>query len=900
MGYDAHNNQLIPTNVADAQAAGFLGTGLKIGVMDSGVDPNDQALNASDATHRDKIAWFKSYVPGVADSSAVNDNFGHGTTASQLIAGDAYSDSTAGIQFNGGVAPGSSLYEAQICYGYGTSGGEVCHPSSQAYTDLVAQGVKVINESFGGSTDVTKYPGGATNSTAKTTYDMLSAVKDKGVLQVFGTGDDSSLQNPGIYAGLPYLFPDMQPYIIAVTGVGIDANGKPTGLYTELGGPTPCGVAAKWCLSAPAQVYTVPADPAFTTGYSVGTSAATAIVTGVTAQVWQAFPWMSAPNMSDTVLTTATPIPNCPDTQCGWGMVDAARAVQGPAEFAFGNFDADIPSGTTSTFANDIGGSGSLTLSGPGTLVVTGSGTWTGGTSIDAGTLMVDGSVASDVNVAAGATLAGIGTVNANVVNAGTVTSSGSAAGKGLTITGNLTDQSGSTTAVALGDPLKVSGTASLDGTMKVLAAPSGYTVQSTETLLTAGSVSGTFQNLTFDSGVFYTGTLQYTPTKVSVALTSTVAAATVFGSPLASPQTVQSAANVQSAIDVSNQWIKNGQTAGHEAWIQDAGRFLSAPTVANAVVSLNSLSGEVYASSRAVEVQQSLATADAIANREHAQAVEGQPGLWIQSLGPDGAMTGGGYDPATFRAGGTLVGFGGKMFGGLSAGVVSGRSRVWSQLAGLGGRVDAREDLMGAYARWGAANGLYVAGRFSYTTVRSQVMRTLLLGETLSGLSAQRTDQVTVTTLEGGRTMHVGTATLAPYVSVADLHLHQDAFTEMGSAMGLAAPQQANDVTYASVGVRYGQRFDSSLGQSSLEGYAAWRRVFSGNDLSMTASFAGVPSQTFATQGQNLSRNVGMVGMHWNTRVNHRWSWFLDTDYLMGGGSMDGVETNAGITMAF
>jgi len=147
---------------------------------------------------------------------------------------------------------------------------------------------------------------------------------------------------------------------------------------------------------------------------------------------------------------------------------------------------------------------------------------------------------------------------------------------------------------------------------------------------------------------------------------------------------------------------------------------------------------------------------------------------------------------------------------------------------------------------------------------------------------------------------MRVGTATLAPYVSVADLRLHQDAFTEMGSAMGLAAPQQVSDVTYASVGVRYGQRFDSSLGQSSLQGYSAWRRDFIGTELAMTVSFAGVPSQTFATQGQNLSRNVGMVGMHWNTQVNHRWSWFLDTDYLMGGGNLDRIEAHAGISMAF
>jgi autotransporter-associated beta strand protein len=887
---------LIPTSVLPAQQAGFLGTGVKVGIMDSGIDPDDPTLNASDQSGRNKVAWFKSYDPDVSDPTAENDNFGHGTTGAQLIAGDPYTDSSTDVVFKGGVAPGSSLYVAQICWGY--PAGEVCHPSSGAYSDLIDQGVKVINESFGDTQDVTTISSGS--SKAQQTYNMLKPVKDAGILQVFGTGDTSTSQNPGVYAGLPYLFPSMQPYIIAVTGVGIGQDGKPTGLYTENGGPTPCGVAADWCLSAPAQIYSVPVPPGFTTGYSVGTSSATAIVTGVTAQVWQAFPWMTAPNMSDTVLTTATPIPGCDKNHCGWGMVNAEKAVKGPGQFAFGEFNAKIPSGTTSTFGNDIGGDGSLTLSGPGTLKLTGTNTWTGGTSLDAGMLLVEGSVASDVGVAAGATLAGTGTVAANVVNAGTVTSSSSAAGQGFTITGDLTDQSGSTTAVALGVPLTVGGTANLDGTMEVLAAPSDYTVHSTETLVNAGDISGTFADLSFASGVFYTGTLDYTSTEVTVTLSPVVDAATVLATPLASPQTLQSARNVQSAIDVSNHWILNNQTAGHEAWIQDAGRFLSAPTTANAVASLNSLSGEIYATSRALEVEQSLATDMAMANREHAQAVQGQQGIWVQSLGPTGSVAGNGYDPATYRGGGNLMGVGGPITGNFSAGLVAGRSRVWSQMAGLGGRLDARQNVAGAYARWGTGVGYYLTGRVSYTTIRSQVQRELLLGETLTGLSAQRNDHVTVTTLEGGRTWNFGAATLAPYVSVAGLHLQQDAFSEQGSAMGLAAPSQADNVYFGTVGVRFGQEFAWAGGRSSLEGYAGYRHVFSGADLSMAASFSGVPEAVFAAAGQDLSRNIGIVGAHWTNVVSDRWGWFLGADYRTGSGTADPLEAHVGVTVAF
>lgn len=409
--YDPHNNQLIPTGALDAQKAGFTGAGIKVGVLDSGVDPTDPALNASDATHRNKVAWFKSYDPSVTDPTAPNDNFGHGTVTSQLIAGDAYSNSADKVQFNGGVAPGADLYVAQACYGYGSASGEACHPTAQVYNDLIAQGVKVISSAFSDSGDVTQYAGGASNPTAASTYALLHPVAQAGVLQIFGTGESGKVANPGIDAGLPYLFPDMQPSIIAVTVVALDANGKPTGLYTDGNGATPCGVAAQWCLSAPAEVYTVPASPAFTTGHSVGTSSGTAIVTGVAAQVWQAYPWMTAANMSDTLLTTATPIPGCPASQCGWGMVNAAKAVNGPAQFAFGDFDANIPSGATATFANDIGGAGSLTLSGPGTLMLTGNDTYSGGTTINAGALFIGnngttGSIAGDVTIGTNGTLA--------------------------------------------------------------------------------------------------------------------------------------------------------------------------------------------------------------------------------------------------------------------------------------------------------------------------------------------------------------------------------------------------------------------------------------------------------------------------------------------------------------
>jgi fibronectin-binding autotransporter adhesin len=74
------------------------------------------------------------------------------------------------------------------------------------------------------------------------------------------------------------------------------------------------------------------------------------------------------------------------------------------------------PSSGSTTFSGSIGGPISLVKSGIATQVLAGASTYTGGTAVSNGTLLVNGSITGAVSVASGATLGGTGAITGNVM----------------------------------------------------------------------------------------------------------------------------------------------------------------------------------------------------------------------------------------------------------------------------------------------------------------------------------------------------------------------------------------------------------------------------------------------------------------------------------------------------
>lgn len=153
------------------------------------------------------------------------------------------------------------------------------------------------------------------------------------------------------------------------------------------------------------------------------------------------------------------------------------------------------------TYANVISGTGSLTKSGSGTLTLSGDNTYSGATTVNAGTLNVTGSSSSTpVTVNSGATLEGVGTIK-SLTNYGTV-KPGNSVGI-LNLNGGAFTQGASgrleieVESISIYDEIIGASTASLDGTLKTTTSGS-YTIGNTLSgiIRTAGGITGTFSFL--------------------------------------------------------------------------------------------------------------------------------------------------------------------------------------------------------------------------------------------------------------------------------------------------------------------------------------------------------------------------------------------------------------------
>jgi subtilisin family serine protease len=288
----------------DAWAAGYDGTGVKVAVLDTGID-------ASHPDFAGHIAATQSFIPG----ETAADGYGHGTHVASIVAG---SGAASGGQYKG-IAPGAQLLIGKVLDNTGTgTDSEIIAGMQWA----AAQGAKVANLSLGGA---------PTNGTDPLSQALNQISQSSGTLFVVAAGNNGAPESVDA--------PGSADQALTVGAVDKTAPYNLASYSSQ--GPRLGDHAVKPDITAPgSNIIAAAAKGSYLanaldpngTGYMPlsGTSMATPHVTGAAAILAEEHPDWTAQQLKDDLVSTADPNPATPVTGQGGGMVDLRRAIATP------------------------------------------------------------------------------------------------------------------------------------------------------------------------------------------------------------------------------------------------------------------------------------------------------------------------------------------------------------------------------------------------------------------------------------------------------------------------------------------------------------------------------------------------------------------------------------------
>lgn len=536
------------------------------------------------------------------------------------------------------------------------------------------------------------------------------------------------------------------------------------------------------------------------------------------------------------------------------------------------------------------GGDGvdTLTLDGTGSfgnsvnfekLVISG-GRWTlsstndfseGGTVTSGATLVNQGSILGALTVDQGGVYAGGGAVGGLTVNGSLLTNTGLGVAK---VNGDLNFGSGSSLVYGVNAdgssaPISVSGIAHLNGATLSIAPSAGeYPWKSQYTVLTAGTVDGTFGKVTSDYA-FLTPTLSYSATSVGLTYTRNDVAFAQY------TQTGNGAAAARSLDSLgSNNRLYSALLNTSTGTAGSAIEQLSASNTANLAAA--TLSGSAQVGSTMLGAMQSMGSNAGLLVGLNEQdtpmlAATGVPQglrnlndpnalsrLWVQALGSYGKVDGShGGSELEQRTGGGVLGLDWAAGSDWRLGLLGGYSSTRLDATGLDGKVNSWH--AGAYAmRQSGPLALRLGA--AYSAHKGDSKRDVTFGSFDERLKGDYDADSQQAFAELGYAMGSGRLSAEPFANLGYQRYHREGYREKGGDAALAVDSDTQDNLSSTFGVRLAHLGQLDNGMSlTPRASLGWRHVYGDVDTRTRQAFiAG--GDAFSVEGSALDRDSLVV----------------------------------------
>lgn len=294
-----------------AYEQGWTGAGIKVGILDSGIDYNHFDL-------KNNIVGVYSVLSYSDLAKQGYDDFRHGTQVAGVIAAEKNNSGVLGVAYEADIISVKVLNQS----GSGTYAN--VGAGAKIATDT---GAKVTNISSGGSfsLDTSMYVSGFDYAVSHDNS-LIFAAGNQGTKCTFNGSTYSGCNFPG---ALPLIYPELLKKSGAWIVVGsVDKNGNMSS-YSNTAGLQKdfFMVAPGGNISTSELIYTT--KPGDTYGYTYGTSFAAPMVTGAFALLAQKYPFLTGAQIRDILFSTATDLGAVGvDDIFGHGSLNISKAMQ--------------------------------------------------------------------------------------------------------------------------------------------------------------------------------------------------------------------------------------------------------------------------------------------------------------------------------------------------------------------------------------------------------------------------------------------------------------------------------------------------------------------------------------------------------------------------------------------